>query len=90
MVVAYAGASLINLIVVLGILSIPIYMRIARAVTLTFTQREFVLAARALGASHLRVMWRELLPNVALPITVVAMIGMRSNRDRGNLVVSRT
>jgi peptide/nickel transport system permease protein len=76
MVVAYAGASLINLIVVLGILSIPIYMRIARAVTLTFTQREFVLAARALGASHLRVMWRELLPNVALPITVVAMIGM--------------
>jgi len=76
MVVAYAGASLVNLIIVLGILAIPIYMRIARAVTLTFAQREFVLAARALGASHLRVMWRELLPNVTLPIMVVAMIGM--------------
>ena len=76
LVVAYAGASLVNLIVVLGILSIPIYMRIARAVTLTFAQREFVLAARALGASHLRVLWRELLPNVALPITVVAVIGI--------------
>src|SRR6516162_4824916 len=51
-------------------------MRIARAVTLTFAQREFVVAARALGASHLRVMTRELLPNVALPIAVVAVIGM--------------
>ncbi len=76
MVVAYAGASLVNLIAVLGVLAIPIYMRIARAVTLTFAQREFVLAARALGASHLRIMWREILPNVVLPIMVVAMIGM--------------
>ncbi|MGO9685141.1 MAG: ABC transporter permease [Beijerinckiaceae bacterium] len=76
LVAAYAGASLVNLILVLGILGIPIYMRIARAVTLTFAQRDFVLAARALGASHLRIMGRELLPNVALPVAVVAVIGM--------------
>ena len=82
LVAAYAGASVVNLILVLGILGIPIYMRIARAVTLTFAQREFVVAARALGASHLRIMRRELLPNVALPVTVVAVIGMsRSHRD---------
>ena len=76
LVVAYAGAGVINLILVLGILGIPIFMRIARAVTLTFAQREFVVAARALGASHLRIMRRELLPNVALPVAVVAVIGM--------------
>jgi peptide/nickel transport system permease protein len=76
LVAAYAGAGVVNLILVLGILGIPIYMRIARAVTLTFAQREFVVAARALGASHLRIMRRELLPNVALPVAVVAVIGM--------------
>jgi peptide/nickel transport system permease protein len=76
LVAAYAGANLVNLILVIGILLIPIYARIARAVTLTFAQREFVLAARALGASHLRIMRRELLPNIALPVAVVAVIGM--------------
>jgi peptide/nickel transport system permease protein len=76
LVAAYAGAGVINLILVLGILGIPISMRIARAVTLTFAQREFVVAARALGASHLRIMRRELLPNVALPVAVLAVIGM--------------
>jgi peptide/nickel transport system permease protein len=76
LVAAYAGAAVVNLILVLSILGIPIYMRIARAVTLTFAQREFVVAARALGASHLRIMRRELLPNVALPVAVVAVIGM--------------
>ena len=59
LVAAYAGAGVINLILVLGILGIPISMRIARAVTLTFAQREFVVAARALGASHLRIIGRQ-------------------------------
>jgi ABC-type dipeptide/oligopeptide/nickel transport system permease subunit len=76
LVAAYAGANLLNLILAISILSIPIYMRIARAVTLTFAEREFVLAARALGASHLRILARELLPNVAIPVAVVAVIGM--------------
>jgi peptide/nickel transport system permease protein len=76
LVAAYAGANFLNLILVIGILGIPIYMRIARAVTLTFAEREFVLAARALGTSHLRILVRELLPNVAIPVAVVAVIGM--------------
>jgi peptide/nickel transport system permease protein len=76
LVSAYAGASLVSLILAIGILSIPYYTRVARARTLTFAQREFVLAARALGASHLRIMRRELLPNIALPVAVIALIGM--------------
>jgi len=76
LVAAYAGASLLNLILVISALSIPIYTRVARATTLTFAEREFVLAARVLGASHARIIARELLPNVAIPVAIVAVIGM--------------
>jgi peptide/nickel transport system permease protein len=47
---------------------------VARASTLAIAEREFVVAARALGASHLRVMLRELLPNVVLPLLVYTLI----------------
>jgi len=63
----FAGASIVNLIIVLSITSIPANTRIARASTLTYAKREFVLAARAQGASHLRILWREILPNIILP-----------------------
>jgi len=43
---------------------------------LVFTQREFVLASRTLGASHLRVIVKEVLPNVMLPIFSFAIIGV--------------
>ena len=60
----------------LALLSIPAATRVARATTLAISEREFVLAARALGASHLRIMLRELLPNVALPLTVFTLIAV--------------
>ena len=63
----FAGADVINLIVVLAITSIPANTRIARASTLVFAEREFVVAARALGASDIRILSRELLPNILLP-----------------------
>ena len=63
----FAGASIVNLIIVLSITSIPANTRIARASTLIYAKREFVLAARAQGASHLRILWREILPNIILP-----------------------
>jgi len=76
LVTAYAGATIFNLVLVLGFLGVPIYTRIARATTLAFAQREFVLAARVLGATHLRIMCRELLPNVFIPVAVVIVLGM--------------
>jgi peptide/nickel transport system permease protein len=76
LVTAYAGATIFNLVLVLGFLGVPIYTRIARATTLAFAQREFVLAARVLGATHLRIMCRELLPNVLIPVAVVIVLGM--------------
>ena len=67
-VTAYLGQSVFNLTLVIGVLSIPAFTRVARATTLSLTQREFVVAARTLGATHARILLRELLPNVALPL----------------------
>ena len=63
----FAGADVINLIVVLTVTSIPANTRIARASTLFYSKREFVLAARAQGASDLRILLYEILPNIFLP-----------------------
>ena len=67
-VTAFMGQSVLNLTLVLGFLGIPAFTRVARAATLTFGAREVVTAARALGAGHARILLKELLPNVALPL----------------------
>ena len=75
-VTAYLGQSVPNLIFVLGFLGIPAFTRVARAATLSLSQREFVTAARAIGASHARILLRELLPNVALPLMAFFLLGV--------------
>src|SRR4029079_10244445 len=62
-IIAYLGQDMVTLTLTLALLSVPASTRVARASTLAIAEREFVVAARALGASHLRVMARELLPN---------------------------
>ena len=71
-VLAVLGASLMNLIVVLGATSWITYARIVRGEVLTLRERDFVAAARALGAADAWILRRHLLPNVLPPITVVA------------------
>jgi len=73
-IIAYLGQDMVNLTLTLALLSVPASTRVARASTLAIAEREFVVAARALGASHLRVMLRELLPNVVLPLLVYTLI----------------
>ena len=75
-VTAYLGQSVPNLILVLGFLGIPAFTRVARSATLSLSQREFVTAARAIGASHTRILLRELLPNVALPLMAFFLLGV--------------
>jgi peptide/nickel transport system permease protein len=75
-VTAYLGQSIFNLTLILGVLGIPAFMRVARASTLTLARREFVIAAEALGASHLRILLRELLPNVLLPLIAFFLLGV--------------
>jgi peptide/nickel transport system permease protein len=66
----------LNITITLGILSIPALTRVARAATLTFAEREFVTAARALGAGHSRILARELLPNIALPLIAFFLLAV--------------
>jgi peptide/nickel transport system permease protein len=75
-VTAYLGQSLLNLTCILGALGIPAFMRVARASTLTLARREFVIAAQALGATHARILLRELLPNVFLPLLAFFLLGV--------------
>ena len=75
-VTAYLGQSILNLTVILGVLGIPAFMRVARAATLTLARREFVIAAQALGATHARILLRELLPNVLLPLVAFFLLGV--------------
>ena len=60
----------------LGILAIAPVGRLARAQTLVFAEREFVQAARLLGASDWRIITKELLPNVVIPMSALALLGM--------------
>ncbi len=60
----------------LGILAIAPVGRLARAQTLVFAEREFVNAARLLGASDWRIITKELLPNVVIPMSALALLGM--------------
>jgi peptide/nickel transport system permease protein len=75
-VTAYLGQSIFNLTLILGALSVPAFMRVARAATLTLARREFVIAAQALGATHARILLRELLPNVLLPLLAFFLLGV--------------
>ena len=75
-VTAYLGQSILNLTLILGVLGIPAFMRVARAATLTLARRDFVIAAQALGATHARILLRELLPNVLLPLVAFFLLGV--------------
>jgi peptide/nickel transport system permease protein len=60
----------------LGIVSIPILGRITRANTLSWSEREFVLAARAMGAKDWRIMLRDILPNVFPAMLSISLLGV--------------
>ena len=73
-VIAVLGPSLGNMIIVLGVAGWPVYARVVRAETMAIREREFVLAGRALGMSHPRIVFRQILPNVLSPIVVIATL----------------
>ncbi len=74
--VAFLGPGIFNLILALSIGGWVGYARLVRAQVLAVKEREFVEAARALGASDLRIIVRHILPNIIQPVIVQAAIGM--------------
>jgi len=75
-IVAFLGPSLANLILALALAGWVNYARLVRAQVLTVKQREYVQAARSMGASDLHLMVRHILPNILQPLLVQASIGM--------------
>jgi peptide/nickel transport system permease protein len=74
--VAFVGQSLLAITLVVGFLSVPTYARVARATTLAVAQRDYVLAARALGATDRRIVVGEILPNVILPLAAFGLVAL--------------
>src|SRR5439155_22853758 len=70
-VVALLGANLRNLIIVMAITTWMIYARVVRGLSLGLREREFVQAARAIGARDARIIVRHILPNVFAPVVVI-------------------
>lgn len=68
--------SLLNISLVIGVLSIPIYARVARANSLAVSERDYVLAARAIGASRTRILLREILPVVLKPLLAFGLTAL--------------
>lgn len=68
------GASVRNVIIAIAILALPAFTRVARAQTLSFAQRDFVKAARSVGASNLRILVREIAPNILPTMVSYALV----------------
>lgn len=75
---AYVGRSLLAISLIIGVLSVPLYARVARANTLSIAERDFVRASRVLGATHRRIVARDIVPNVVLPISAYAFVALGS------------
>lgn len=76
LITALLDRSLFTIALTLGVLSIAPVGRLARAQTLVFSEREFVTAAETIGATKARIITREILPNVLIPMAALALLGM--------------
>lgn len=74
-IVAIMGPGPFNAMVAIGLVNGPVFARLARSVVLSLKERDFVLAAEALGSSQLRILCRHILPNGLGPLLVQATIG---------------
>lgn len=75
-IVAILGQGINQVMIAIGITSIPVFARLVRAQTLTLKELDYAQAARALGASTRRILVRHILPNTLAPIIVQASLGM--------------
>lgn len=75
-VIAFVGPSILNIMIVIGLTSWMGMARLVRAEFLSLKEREFVLAARSIGASDLRIIFRHILPNALAPVLVSFILGV--------------
>jgi peptide/nickel transport system permease protein len=77
-VIAVLGPSLVNMVIVLGVTGWPLYARVIRAETMAIRERDFITAGRALGMSHVRIIFRQILPNLISVVVVIATLQVAS------------
>lgn len=75
-VIAMLEPSIWNIMIVIGVTSWMGVARLVRAEFLSLKEREFVLAARALGASDFRIIFKHILPNAMSPVLISAVLGI--------------
>ncbi|WP_424138494.1 ABC transporter permease [Roseomonas chloroacetimidivorans] len=71
---AFLGPDLWNAMLAIGIASLPVFLRLARAAAMTIRAEDYVESARAVGSSHLRIAFRHILPNMLPPLLVQASV----------------
>ena len=72
LVLTILSPSYINLMIAIGLVTVPTVQRVVRASTLSEKERDYVVASRVVGAGHGRVLFRHILPNILSPIMVIA------------------
>lgn len=77
-IVAALGTGLFNLMIAVGISSVPTYARIVRASVMTIRDEEYIEAARCSGTSNLKIILRHILPNCLAPVIVQVTLGIAS------------
>ena len=75
---ASLGTSILNAMIAIGIIFIPCFARLARASTTTVLSMPYIESARTIGMGTLRILFREILPNVATPLLVEAAVAFAS------------
>ncbi|HAR68335.1 MAG TPA: peptide ABC transporter permease, partial [Thermus scotoductus] len=75
-IVAVSGPSLQNAMLAIGILQVPVYIRLARSMVLSLRELDFVQAAIALGAGNGRILFRHILPGTLAPLVVQATLSI--------------
>ena len=75
-IVAFLGPGLEKGMIAIGIVGIPVFARLVRSPLLSVIQKEYVLAANAVGEGHGRIMFRHILPNILSPIIVQSTMAL--------------
>ena len=74
LIIAFFGSSLLNVMLAIGISLAPRFARLARGLTLSVKELEYIEAARAMGAGRLRICIRHIFPNILTPLMVTATL----------------
>ncbi|MED1953000.1 nickel transporter permease [Brevibacillus centrosporus] len=71
-IVSVLGPGMVNVMIAIGIFSVPTFARISRSAVISVKNKEFIEAAKSMGASHARVIFKHVLPNSVAPIIVLS------------------